>query len=236
MGVTSTFPTTRRGYLSQDELEQYANLTVTDSAEADDNISQAEELIDSYVGFQEKFFPHNDLYYGTFETVTSSTQMTLDSRHQSNNGVDYFKGCEIEIVGGTGAGQRVKIAANTNAGVITTEAFTTTPDTTSFYKIYQLGKFPRKCDVISDTISGEARYYKSIPEAVKRAVAAQVQYAIEMGESYFQSDAIDKNSESIGDYSYSKGSSASSGLHSLLAPKAKLYLRGIVNRKGTILV
>jgi hypothetical protein len=208
-----------------------ANITVTDATEADDQISQAEEIIDAYVGPQEK---------AVQETVTGmaaaagSTSLTLETSQQNSYDVDYFKLCEIEIIGGTGVGQRRKITGSSDAGVLTVDtAWDTTPDTTSVYKIYQLGKFPRICDMETYTNGSTTTYFKTIPEAIKRAIAAQVEYVIEMGENFFKGDKADMESESIGDYSYSKGQGIAH-LYKIISPKAKLLLKGIVNRTGSI--
>ena len=231
MGVTSLNPTSRRGYLSQTELAQFANITVTDTDEADDRISQAEELIDMYIGAQIKFF-ESDIT-GRASAGGAST-LTLQTTQQNIYEIDYFKLCEVEIIGGTGAGQRRKCTGSTKAGVLTVDAaWTTTPDNTSFYKIYQLGKFPRQKDVIYYSEASPNTYYKSIPEAVKRAVAAQVEFIVEMGDDYFASDRAEKESESIGDYSYSNMAGAA-GVQRLIAPKVKMLLRGIRNRLGVI--
>lgn len=223
----------RREYTNTTEVAELigGSPTITDL-----QISEAEELIDSYVGAQDKFVGH--VVDGRFASVAGATQMTLDPLHQNNFDKDYFKGCEIEIIGGVGAGQRRKITTNTKEGVITTDSFSTAPDSTSYYKIYQLGKFPRECDAFFNSNYTPSIWLKSIPEAVKRAVAAQVEFMIEMGDDYFQGDAADMTAEKIGDYSYEKGTSSSGatgqGIHKLIAPKAKLLLRGFVNRKGVI--
>lgn len=232
MGISSTQPTSRRGYLSQAELEQLANITVTNSAEADDKISQAEEMIDAYVGAQEKYMCEK--IFGLTASATASS-LTLESSQQNNYDNDYFKLCEIEIVGGTGVGQRRKITASTKTGVLSVDStWDTTPSTDSFYKIYQLGKFPRVCDVESYTHLSITTYYKTIPEAVKRAVAAQVEYFIEMGDAFFAGDKSEMESESIGDYSYTKGQGVAS-ISKLISPKAKIILKGIYNRTGVLI-
>ncbi len=231
MGIASTQPTSRRGYLSQSELEQLENITVTNTAEADDQISQAEELIDAYVGPQDSYMPNHIV---GLAAAAGALSLTLELSQQNTYDVDYFKLCEIEILGGTGVGQRRKITASTKAGVLTVDAaWTVTPDATSFYKITQIGKFPRRLDVESYTNGAVTTYYKSIPEAIKRAVAAQVGYFIEMGESFFKGDKTEMESESVGDYSYSKGQGVGN-LYRLIAPRAKTLLKGIVNRTGTI--
>lgn len=236
MPISSSSTTSRRGYLSAEELEQYSDIEVIDDDEAADQISQAEEIIDSFVGYQQKFLQSEFRgLVASVPTTTSFTIRTLDQNQFENN---YFKGCEVEIIGGTGEGQRRRITQSTKAGVCTVEqAWTVTPDVTSYYAIYQLGKFPRYCDVDLYSDSAPFTYYKRIPEMVKRAVAAQVQYIIEMGDKYFSTDQSEKQSESIGDYSYSNGGQGSggSGLHKLIAPKARMYLRGIKNRLGRII-
>lgn len=225
-------PTSNRGYLSQDELEQYADIDITDTTEADDQISQAEEIIDDFVGPQAKFLEY--IKEGLMAAVASTTVFTLESVDQNNMDIDYLKGCWVEIIGGPGAGDRRRITGQTRAGVITVaSAFSTTPTTESYYRIYQLGKFPRRQDVFFDSRHTPSRYYKSIPDRVRRAVAAQVEYMINMGPSFFGSDKLNLESERLGDYSYSKGS-GTSGTSQMIAPKAKLLLRGIVNRKGAI--
>ena len=231
MGVTSTQPTSRRGYLSQGELEQLANITITDTDEADDRISQAEELIDAYVGPQDKYMEES---ITGLAAAAGASSLTLESSQQNNYDIDYFKLCEIEILGGTGAGQRRKITASTKAGVLTVgSAWVTTPSTDSFYKISQIGKFPRTCDVETYTSGSNTTYYKAIPEAIKRAVAAQIGFVIEMGDSFFAGDKSEMESESVGDYSYSKGQGIAN-IYRLISPKAKMLLKGIINRTGKI--
>jgi hypothetical protein len=224
---------TRRGYLSQAELAEYADITITDQTEADDQISQAEEIIDGYVGFQQKYIP--DIISGKASSG-SDTGFTLDELYKFNYPfINYFVGCMVEILGGAGQGQRKLITASNGNGEITTETFSPALDNTSFYRIYQIGKFPRIEDISIYNLSTPQTIYKQIPENVKRAVAAQVEYMINMGAKYFSTDASEKTAESIGDYSYSKGKAAQ-GNTNLIAPKAKIYLKHILNRLGQIII
>jgi hypothetical protein len=223
-----------REYLTQAELATFADITIQDTTEADNKISQSEEIIDEFVGTQDKF-----LNYEIRGLISSggANNVTLDAPHQGNMQADYLSGCFIEIIGGTGKGQRKKITSQTLGGVITTESsFSPILDTTSYYRIWQLGSFPRKCDVEYDGLHTN-KYYKSIPEKIRRAVAAQVEYRINMGEAFFSTDKSEYESERIGDYSYSKrsGNSSSTGINRLIAPKAKILLRGIKNITGSIL-
>jgi len=225
-------PTSNRDYLTIAELEEFADITVTDETEGLDRISQAEEMIDAYVRFQEKFLEES---IKGLASSGSTSQITLQTDQQNVYDKDYFLGCMVEIIGGTNKGSRKRITASTRAGVLTTDTFSSAIDNTSFYKIWQIGKFPRYCDVEFYDQNGTTQYFKSIPEAVKRAVAAQVQFMIEMGDAYFASDKADLQSESIGDYSYTKVAGGSS-LDKQIAPKAKILLDGIRNLKGAIIV
>lgn len=234
MGVTSTNPTSRRGYLSQTELAQFANYSISDATEADDKISQAEEIVDSYVGYQEKFIPQDVTGRCVSAGGNNTLYMELDQQSVYHN--DYFVLCEVEIIGGTGAGQRRKVTASDYAtGKLTVDSnWTTNPDTTSFFKVYQLGKFPRRSDVHYYSDSSPETYYKSIPEAVKRAVAAQVEYMKSMGDDFFRTDKSEKTSERISTYSYTKEGSGG-GAAVMIAPKAKLLLREVLNRVGELI-
>ncbi len=223
----------RRGYLTQAELIQYANIEILDSTEADDRISQAEEMIDTFVGHQEKaiYYPLHGRAVGG-----GASSITLEVNQQNMYEIDYFKYCEIEIIGGIGLGQIRTISANVKAsGLVSVSVpWDTTPDATSMYKIYQLGKFPRECDSRFYSTSEPYQYIKSIPEAIRRATAAQVEYLISMGDDFFSSNKSGFTGESIGDYSYQKNSNVAGGISELIAPKAKALLKGIKNITGEI--
>lgn len=230
--MSATTPTTSRGYLSHAELEQFADITVLDTTEADDQISQAEEMLDSYVGPQNKAFL--DVVEGKAVAGGTNT-LTMETRHQNIYDRDYLIYCWCEIIGGTGVGQQRRITGQTYAGVITVVSnWTTAPDSTSIYKISQVAKFPRWSELFHNTNETPARYYKHIPEAVRRAVAAQVQYIIEMGATFFSTDKSEYTREAIGDYSYEKNGGKSS-TSSMIAPKAKVLLRGIFTRVGELI-
>lgn len=219
----------RRKYLTTDEYTNYNSGTTTDSA-----ITDAEELIDTYVGYQCRAV--EEVVEGRVASATSTTITLQADRHANTYQGNYFLYCVVEIIGGTGSGQLRTISASTYAGVVTVDtAWDTTPDSTSYYKIYQVSKFPRNKDEYFDGQASPQTYVKSIPEAVKRATAAQVEYMAAQGSGFFTSDSSSYESEDIGDYSYSRGSGTSSG-NILIAPKARQALRGIVNRKGIMIV
>lgn len=228
--------TSRRQYLTQDELEQFADITVTDPTEADDQISMAEELIDSYVGSQDSFIKQE--FQGKLTAVSGTTVYDTSGDTPLNLANNYFTYCEIEIIGGTGKGQRRIIASSNkdNYSVTVRDAWDTAPDDTSVYRIYQLGKFPLCYDYFYEPDSDT--YYKTIPEAVKRATAAQIEFIVTQGAKYFAGDSTDFDSESIDTYSYSKGSNGNSltSKVKLIAPKARSLLSGYINRTGQLIV
>lgn len=227
----------RRQYLTIEELEEFADITVTDATEAYDQISQAEEIIDAYVGFQQKAVPTT--IHGQVSSATANGLIDVHGNTSLYRDLDWYKGCEVEIIGGTGAGQRRTISASDKEArsITVSQNWTTQPDSTSVFRIYQLGKFPRQKDVYTTT--DPVRYYRSIPEAVRRATAAQVEYIINQGAAFFSSDSSDKDSESIGNYSYSKGTGSGGGQSArvkMTAPKARALLRGIKNSTGRLVV
>lgn len=226
--------TSLRNYLSIANLQTKANITVLDNDEAIRQIDRAEQAIDDYVGYQCKFVEQE--FRGRVTSFSGKTVFDTSNTsflHQVN---DYFKDCVIEIIGGTGAGQIMQIASSSYSGysVTTADSWATAPDTTSVFIIYQLAKFPRIDDV---TVAPDGlTYYKRIPQQVQDAVAAQIEYQIAQGDEYFQGDDNEVTSESIGNYSYSKGSGSSAySSVNQVSPRARAILRGFKNSTGRLL-
>ncbi|MEC5150875.1 hypothetical protein [Cryobacterium sp. GrIS_2_6] len=246
----------RRQYIDSTYLTQYLSGTAlsSDYSSADDLISAAEEYIDAWVGHQDKFFRGisgtNGVYTppdpqdrraptlyevkGRVSQVINPTNFILQQYTQFVFQEDYLAGCWIEIIGGTGAGQTNHVTGSLLDGQVTvSSAWTTAIDATSVYRIYQLGKFPRLQDVYFDSINQPVRYYKMIPDAVRRATAAQCVFMNAKGRDFFDTDGAAMQSEHLGAYSYSRGAKSTSG-SLYIAPDAKEALRGITNRMGKI--
>lgn len=221
----------KRRYITIAELESYADIQVTDTAEAYEYMDLAEEMVDQYVNWQVRFVQAEERGIATGGTTTTLIDDSVDSVLNDFED-DYFTFCRIEIIGGTNAGQsRTVIAYDKSEATVTVdEAFTSAIDSTSVYRIYQLGKFPRLHDHWYDDDSRV--YYKYIPEEVKRATLAQIKYIIDKGLDYFISGTGQMKSESIGDYSYTKGTTAQSDQASLISPQAKLHLKSVINKTG----
>jgi hypothetical protein len=224
----------RRNYVTTTEVAEMigGSPTITDN-----QISEAEELIDVWVGFQKRFLDYK--IEGRAQAGGASS-LTLQLKEVDVYDIDFFKDCHAEILGGVGAGQRRRISSSAKNGVLTVDpAWDTAPDATSFYRIYQLGKFPRYCDVTFFSEVPPSTYYKQIVENVKRAVAAQVEYMIAMGDTFFTTDQSQKTAERIGDYGYELGQNFNGSpvpINRLIAPKAKEFLRHIRNITGNLQV
>jgi len=70
-------------------------------------------------------------------TATDGTSTTL-SDSTKNLGINSLAGMILHITGGTGSGQVRTIASNTSNVITVSEVFSTTPNTTSTYKVYAI--------------------------------------------------------------------------------------------------
>ncbi len=252
----------RRQYITASYLTSYLGSQTlnSDFPTADALIESAEEMIDSYVGPQRKWFQLDSSFIagvytppdyepetpvvkelrGRITSVIDPTHYMIETWQQGAYQNNFFQMCNLDVIGGTGAGNSYLISASTLPGEITiTNIDGTNPtaavfDTTSVYRIYQLGKFPRDRDVFYNTFQNPTFYYKGIIEPVREATAAQCEYINKMGIAFFTSDTSFLQSEKIGPYSYTKDLKAAGNI--LIAPKAKMLLRGLMSRRGTIVL
>lgn len=226
--------TTKRNYLSIAELQELADLTVIDATEAMYQIDRAEQAIDDYVGYHQPSVEDN--FRGTVSSSSAKTLVDTNPASQLHQIDGFFQRCVVEIIGGTGSGQvrYIEDSSFDNRSVTIADAWDTNPDITSFYKIYQLAKFPRAGSDDVFVRQDGRRYYKTIPNAVKQATAAQVAFIIAMGDAYFVSNLGDMQSETIDNYSYSKANAGQSPAVSALAPRARTLLRGYKNSGGVL--
>lgn len=250
----------KRQYINAAFLDQYLGsqtINLEDWPSADSLIDFAEQMIDGYVGPQRKWFQLDSSFIagvytppdyepetpvvkelrGRINTVVSPNQYMLEQWQQLAYQNNFFIMCNLDIIGGAGFGNSYIISGSTLQGQITINntdgsAITEAPlDNTSVYRIYQLGKFPRDRDVFYNTFQNPTFYYKAIPEPVREATAAQAEYINNQGLDFFTSDKPNMQSEHIGPYSYSRKQKGDI----LMAPKAKMLLRGIMSRRGTMI-
>lgn len=225
---------TIRGYLTD---KQFQNITGADSlgTDADLIIAKAEAIIDGYIG---NWQPH----FNEIVTVPSSAQageITLNAQDRASlPGVDYLKGLAVEFLNGEAAGETRIIESQGSDGVITfDQEFSDEPADGDIVRIYQAGKVPRRGtdDVISREVINERIYIRNIPQPLREAVAAQIQYMQELGDEFFDGQASSLDSESMQSYSYQRGESAKGG-KAMVAPKVRQLLAGtgIINRTAQI--
>lgn len=211
-------------------------LTADAGGATEAQVALAEALIDAYVGRQPVFYP-GEIVGNVSSSLTSKV---IDTNTNSPLYVtsNTFTYCIIEIIGGSGVGQsRFITASDRDERSVTFEGdpFSPALDDTSVYRIYQLGKFPRRQD--SRTPSGQSTFYKYIPDAIKNATIAQAQFIVEQGDDYFTGDDSEMDSERILSYSYSRGGNAGqSALVKFVSPQARAFLKGYKNSTGMIAV
>lgn len=215
---------TLRQYLTESEADSILEIT-------EPILKLAEELIDIYVAYVEKHVNSISRGIATGGSKTTLIDTSGDSPLSLNSG--YFERCVLQIIGGTNKGEVRFISGydKDQQKITLSEQFTNSIDTTSVYKIYQLARFPRNCDVEVITNNGDSVYYKDIPEKVRRAVIFQCEYIIEQGDSFFSSGS-DIVSETIDDYSYKVSDSISkSSIERLISPKARTILATGIRKK-----
>lgn len=217
---------TLKNYLTNAEYKEITGITLSDG-DFITKVKKAEEIIDAYVGYHEKFFKQE--IAGKVQSATNTT-LKLENNHLNSSYDDFYKYCVVEIVRGKGEGQK-RFILSSDKESIGINAWDTdkTPDETSYYRIYQVGKFPRCQDVVF--ASNAQIYFKTIPENIKQGVAFQIQYMDKMGEDFINSNKTNLQSESIGDYSYSMNPN----VDQLISPMAKQSLHGFVCRIGKII-
>ena len=215
---------TLRGYITKAEVEKYCDIALTDETEAIERMEYAEQIIDDYVGHQVKFFRHDESGVATGGSTTT-LEDTSNGSALNTSYDDKYTYCTLQILSGALKGEERLITSHEDNTVTLHEAFDTPVVGGTVYRVYQTGKFPRVQDF--DLVEAQTKYFKYIPTKVKDACLAQFQYMLEMGDEFFTS-GVEKTKERIGDYSFEvKGSR-------MIAPKAKLLLKGITNRKGNL--
>lgn len=227
---------TTRGYLTD---AQYQSITGKPSlgTSADAIIGRAETIIDGHLGFwQPAFYQH----WQGIAQVASATGLTLATAHINslNNTRDMLKGLVCEFLSGAAEGKFVTIKSQAPDGTITFDSMTPAPAAGDIYHIYQLGKVPRagERDYTTFVDNGVTIYAKSVPAALREAVAHQVAYMQELGDAFFDGTALNMSGERFGSYGYTKAESAQ-GAKAIIAPKARQSLSGtgLINRTGVIL-
>lgn len=219
----------RRNYISAADLTAITGATATHAA-------LAELLIDQYVGRQNQFIRRDVV--GKVSSIDTGAKIIVDTNSETPLSVtdNTYDRCVIEIIGGAGVGQsRVLVDSDEGDRSVTFEGedFDPALDATSVYRIYQLAKFPR----LKDVKTHDSVYYKVIPQAVREATIAQIEFILEMGTDYFIGEDAEFDSERILSYMYSRGGgqNQASALVKFLSPKTRVALRGFKNSLGELI-
>lgn len=196
-------------------------------------LKRAEAAIDDYVGPQNRSIEED--FRGQVTVSTGKVVIDTNPASQLHVTDGHFIGGVIEIIGGTGQGQARYISASSlaNNSVTIVDDWTTPLDTTSFFRIYQLAQFPRIEDRYHSP--NQLIYYKTIPDAVKQALVAQLEFIDAQGDAYFVGNDSDVQSEVIGNYRYVKGNVGQSSSVSLLSPRARNLLRDYKRSGGELI-
>lgn len=228
-----------RGYLNDSQYQQITGgASLGDEATSSTIIGKAEAIIDAYLG---NWQPAIITQYDGAAADATKSGLTIAPEHVSQMpGVNYLKGMVIEMLSGNAEGIFRIIKSQTATGALTFDADfddAKAPEAGDIYHIYQMGKVPRartndlKSFVSLDTIT----YVKTVPAALREAVAWQIKYMQELGDTYFDSAQLNMDSEHIGSYSYTKSDNAKGG-RAIIAPKARQALSGtgLINRTARI--
>lgn len=200
-------------------------------------ISDAEHIIDAYVGPAPRFY---DARTGLITVTIASGDTTLVGDTFGPRRPNYYAkgGVYVELVDGTSlVGERRLVIASDANGVTLASGFSdTVPAGATFYFV-QDSHFPRWVD---QDLLGTPR----MPPELKRATALQVEYGYLFGsedQGLSEPSVADGESTEIQSRSYASGyaesravGSASSkrGLALLIAPRARAELRNLLGSTG----
>jgi hypothetical protein len=227
-------------YIQPAELPTYIHTMsgVTDPELAARFISEAERIVDVYVGPAQKFYTE---LTGSLELEVTSGSVAWRHPMFGDRREDYWAkgGTYIEIQGSDQAslvGQSRKVVNSADNLVRLVSGFSVDAPVGTEFTFRQCSRFPR----IQDRDSrGDPR----MPDDLKPAVAYQVEYGILYGSEEFglgstgvaidPDDGVQSRSYGSG-YSESRNTARRSGLAVWVAPKARMQLRRLLNVTGRL--
>lgn len=229
-------------YIGVDELVQFIHTMsgVTNSGVAATFISDAERVIDAYMGPAPRFYVE---LTGDTTSLVASGATAWPSSIFGNRRPNYWAkgGLYVEILDAPGAPAltnqaRLVVASSGSDQVTLASGFNQAVPAGTKFRLQQRSTFPRIWD--RDTLSTP-----QLPPVLKRAVAYQVEYGILFGSEAFglgDADvATDKDagvqSRSYGSgYSETRAINEKRGLAQWVAPKARALLRSLTNSTGKL--
>lgn len=234
-------------YISPTELPTYIHTMsgVTDEALAATFISDAERVIDAFIGPAPRFYADLTVQVAAVAsgatTVVSTTFGSRRPNYWAQGGV-YLEVLDVpDAPASSLIGEKRLIVASQSGQVTVATAFGDAVPVNTLMMIHQESKFPRAWD--SDPLATPR-----LPEELKVAVAYQVEYGIHFGSEEFglgdsnistgEEDEIQSRTYGSG-YSESKRSpvamvDARMGIARWVAPKARMILRGLLQATGRL--
>jgi len=229
------------GYIDPTRLPDFIRTmaSVTDEALAAQFISDAERIIDAYVGPGPRF--HNPYTFTTAATLVSGgTTLSGVQGASDSSRPNYYAvgGVYVEVVGGAAAasliGQRRRVVSSSGADLTLASGFAA--DLASGAELYftQDSAFPRAWD---QDLWGAPK----LPTGLDAAVAAQVEYGISFGSEGFglsDSNVVTDESGDVTSRTYGSGYSESrdprrrEGMAVWVGPRARVLLRRLLNSGG----
>ncbi len=226
-------------YIQPDELPDYIHTMsgVTNPELAAKFISEAERIVDVYVGPAPKFQTELN---SRLRTAVASGATTWGAEVFGNREPNYWAvgGVYVEIVRADAepslVGQSRLVVASSGGYVTLASGFDADAAVGTKFIYRQRSRFPRLQD-------RDARGYPRMPDDLKPAVAYQVEYGIKYGSESFglgtdgistdPDDGVQSRTYGSG-YSESRNTARRSGLAVWLAPKARMQLRRLLNATG----
>jgi hypothetical protein len=228
-------------YILPSELAAYIHsmASVTNEAVAATFISDAERVVDAFVGPGRKFYPRLG---GETAAEIASGATTLTAEIFGDRRPDYWAagGAYITLVSAADSslnGERRLIVASLNPNTVTlVSGFDAVLAAGAQFYFQQESAFPRIWD--QDTWGNP-----DIPELLKAAVAAQVEYGIVYGSEAFGLGDTDIAADTSGDitsrsygsgYSESRDARRKDGMAVWIAPRARVLLRQLLSSTGRL--
>lgn len=232
----------RFNYLSASDLASFIHTMsgVTNTALAEQFISDAERIVDAYVGSGPKFY--SDLTLENTAVISAEASAVVQSITFGNRRPNYWAkgGLYVELLDVPGnpthasIGQKRLAVASTSGQVTLVSGYSVDVPANSTLYMSQESVFPRIWD--SDPL-GTPR----LPDQLDVAVAWQVEYGILFGsEAYGLGDADVATDEdaTVQSRTYASGYSETRlpgqerGLARFVSPKVRAILRDIINSTG----
>ncbi len=228
-------------YIAPNELPTYIHTMsgVTDPDLAALFISEAERIVDVYVGPAQKFYTE---LTGALSAQVASGATAWPASVFGDRDQNYWAagGVYVEIIKADAApslvGESRLVVASSGSQVTLASGFDAAAAVGTEFIYRQRSRFPR----IQDS---DVRGYPRMPDDLKPAVAYQVEYGILFGSEEFglgstgvaidPDDGVQSRTYGSG-YSESRNTTQRRGLAVWVAPKARMQLRRLLNVTGRL--